>query len=256
MIRSYQINFAKRIFVVFLGCSGLLFGFLHSANAREIRAINNPNVGAADRETVPEISSFEQRLVQEGLVDVRQLDPSIVVDLKYAQANNFMGINVYGDFTRAYLRPKAAWKLVAANKILRRRHPNLRLLVADAVRPRSIQHKMWDIVAGTPMQPYVANPHSGSMHNFGAAVDVTLYDVDLGKRLDMGTPIDFFGPLAQPRLEVEFLRQGKLTEQQVANRLILRTTMVEAGWQPLGIEWWHFNAFPRDYIRRKYSIIE
>jgi zinc D-Ala-D-Ala dipeptidase len=245
------------IFVIFFGVMVHVAGFALSADPREeIQSIDTSAADAAEMEPECEISPLEQRFVQEGLVNVRQLDPSIIVDLKYARADNFMKKNVYGDLTRAYLRPQAAEKLASANQILRQRHPNFRLLVVDAVRPRSIQHKMWDIVVGTPMQPYVANPHSGSMHNFGAAVDVTLYDVEDKKPLDMGTPIDYFGPLAQPRLETEFLREGKLTEQQVANRLILRTVMLEAGWQPLGIEWWHFNAFPRDYIRQNYTIIE
>jgi len=201
-------------------------------------------------------SALEQRLIQEGLVDVRSLDPDIRVDLKYAQADNFMGMNVYGELRGAYLRPQAARKLVKANQILRERHPDLCILVVDALRPRSIQHKMWKIVAGTPMQPYVANPYYGSMHNFGAAVDVTLYNEKIDERLDMGTPIDFFGPMAQPRLEARYSREGKLSERQVENRLILRDAMRAAGWHVLNIEWWHFNAFPRDHIRRTYTIIE
>ncbi len=201
-------------------------------------------------------SLLEQRLLQQGLIDVRLIDPSIVVDLKYAKADNFMGTDIYGDYTRAYLRPEAAWKLVRANEILQERHPNLRILVGDALRPRSVQRKMWQLVAGTPMQPYVANPKWGSMHNYGAAVDVTLYDVETEERLDMGTPLDHFGPLAQPKLEDRFLKEGKLSRDQVENRRILRSAMKGAGWHPLNIEWWHFNAFSKDYIRRNYSIIE
>ncbi len=215
------------------------------------------DIPSAPAEPEPEaLSALEQRLIAEGLVNVRKLDPSIVVDLKYARPDNFMGTNVYGDFTRAYLRPEAAMKLARANEILRKRHPDLRILVGDALRPRSVQHKMWKLVAGTPMQPYVANPHSGSMHNFGAAVDVTLYNVTTAERLDMGTPLDYFGPLAQPRLEKKFLREGKLTESQIVNRLILRNAMMDAGWHILNIEWWHFIAFPKDYIRRNYTIVE
>jgi D-alanyl-D-alanine dipeptidase len=115
---------------------------------------------------------------------------------------------------------------------------------------------MWKLVEGTPMQPYVANPQGGSMHNYGAAVDVTLFDLETGERLDMGTPLDYFGPLAQPKLEKKFLREGKLSLAQVENRRILRDAMLEAGWHPLSIEWWHFNAFPKAHIRQHYSIIK
>ncbi len=201
-------------------------------------------------------SPLELRLIHQGFVDVQALDPSIMVDLKYAGMDNFMEVNVYGDLTRAYLRPEAAIKLVRASEILQKRYPGLRLLVVDALRPRSVQHKMWSIVSNTPMQPYVANPHSGSMHNYGAAVDVTLYDTEKGESLDMGTPVDYFGPLAQPDLESEFLRQGKLSETQVKNRLVLRTIMLEAGWHMINIEWWHFDAFPLNYIRQNFTIVE
>jgi zinc D-Ala-D-Ala dipeptidase len=201
-------------------------------------------------------SPLEQRLIVEGLVDVRTLDPDILVDLEFAKADNFIGGNAYGGLVKAYLRPEAAQKLAEASEFLRERHPNLRILVLDAVRPRSLQHKLWDIVAGTPMQPYVANPRFGSMHNYGAAVDVTLYDIEKRERLDMGTPPYYLGPLAQPDLEGRFLVEGKLSVEQIENRVTLRNAMSRADWRILTIEWWHFDAFPRDFIRRSYSIIE
>ncbi|RJQ68993.1 MAG: peptidase M15D vanX D-ala-D-ala dipeptidase [Desulfobacteraceae bacterium] len=231
----------------------LSFPFSPAAVAQETNSVARPVAEPLEPDVV---SPLEERLIQAGLVDVRLLDTSIRVDLKYARADNFMGASAYGELARAYLHPEAARKLAKASRILQERYPHLRILVLDAARPRSVQHKMWKIVAGTAMQPYVANPHSGSMHNFGAAVDVTLYDMETQARLDMGTAIDFFGPLAQPSLEVKFLQEGKLSEQHIQNRLIMRTAMRDAGWHVLTIEWWHFDAFPRDYTRRKYSMID
>ena len=115
---------------------------------------------------------------------------------------------------------------------------------------------MWRLVAGMPEQPYVANPKWGSMHNYGAAVDVTLFSIKTGRRVDMGTPLDYFGPLAQPLLEPAYLRQGKLRPAQIENRLMLRNAMLDAGWHMINIEWWHFNAFTKNYIRENYSFIE
>jgi zinc D-Ala-D-Ala dipeptidase len=229
-------------------CGGCALSPLHWANAQ--------NDHPAAKESAAEVSALEGRLLRQGLSDVQILDPSIQVDLKYAKTHNFMGANVYDDLSRAYLRPAAARKLADASALLQERHPNLRLLVVDAVRPRFVQHRMWKIVAETPMQPYVANPHRGSMHNYGAAVDVTLYDIESEVALDMGTPVDYFGPLAQPNLEPKFLREGKLSTEQVENRLILRQAMLDAGWNMLAIEWWHFDAFPKAHTRRTYSIIE
>ncbi|MBD3241966.1 MAG: peptidase M15D vanX D-ala-D-ala dipeptidase [Chitinivibrionales bacterium] len=200
-------------------------------------------------------SALEQRLSAEGFVDVRAVDSTIRVDLKYARADNFMKANVYGAFSKCYLRREAAEKLARANAHLRTLRPGWSLLVADGLRPRRVQRRMWEIVQGTPMQRYVANPRWGSMHNYGCAVDLTIADSS-GNRLDMGCPIDHFGPLSQPRLEQQYLREGKLTEEQIANRRLLRTVMTEAGFQPLAIEWWHFNAFDKKTVRERYSIVE
>lgn len=199
--------------------------------------------------------SLEERLIGEGLVDVQMLDSTIMVELKYADTTNFMKTNVYGQLRKCYLRPRAAEKLARASAYLRKHHPGIRLLVVDGVRPRHVSQRMWDALSGTPMQRYVANPRWGSMHNYGCAVDLTLID-STGGRMDMGTPMDHFGPLAQPALEKQYLKNKKITPEQVANRAILREAMTAAGFYPISIEWWHFNAFEKDYIRKNYSIIE
>jgi D-alanyl-D-alanine dipeptidase len=190
-----------------------------------------------------------------GLVDVQTTCPDVVVELKYATADNFLGRNVYGSLTRCYLVREAALKLADAQKRLTALKPGWRLKIFDGARPRRIQAAMWETVKGTPQQPYVANPETGSMHNHGAAVDLSLVD-DTGREADMGTPFDFFGDLAQPRWEEKFLEQGRLTAAQVANRRLLRTVMSDAGFLPISGEWWHFDAFPKDEVRRRFKIIE
>ena len=198
---------------------------------------------------------LEERLIKAGLVNIKQIDDTILVDLKYASCRNFMGANVYGDLKDCYLRKEAALMLKKAHENLKAHNPKLRLLVADGCRPRSVQRRMWEIVKGTPMQPYVANPAAVSMHNRGAAVDITIVD-EAGNRLDMGVPMDHFGVLSQPREETRLLKEGKLTAQQVANRRLLREVMTKAGFQSLSIEWWHFNACDRKTAASKYGIIE
>ena len=71
---------------------------------------------------------------------------------------------------------------------------------------------MFEIV---PNPVYVADPKKGSIHNYGCAVDLTVYDLASKKPLDMGTKYDFFGDLAYPRLEYKMLKEGKLTKEQV-----------------------------------------
>lgn len=202
-----------------------------------------------------DIIELEKKIFENGLVDIRDLDSTIQVDLKYSGKNNFMGEDVYGELNSCFLQKAAAEKLIKANMTLKTRNPDLSLLVVDGLRPGRIQWKMWNIVKNTPMQKYVANPAYGSMHNYGCAVDLTIVDSH-GNRLDMGTPMDHFGELAQPVLETKFLKMGRISASQVANRHLLRDVMIAAGFYPITIEWWHFEAFKNSYIRNTYKLIE
>lgn len=199
--------------------------------------------------------SLEQQLQAQGLVDIHTLAPDILVELKYSTLDNFLEADTYGDLENCYLQTKAAAMLQNAQAILKKSHPELSLLVYDGARPRSIQRKMWAIVVNTPAQKYVANPDRGSVHNFGSAVDLTIATLD-GVPLDMGTPFDYFGELAQPRHEDRFLKERKLNRQQLENRHLLREVMTQAGFQSISIEWWHFNAVPVKIARSSYQIIE
>lgn len=197
----------------------------------------------------------ERQMRAAGLVRVRDMDPRIRVQLAYATANNFLDSAVYGPLEHAYLRLEAVAMLSLAQDALERRKPGYRLLVYDAARPKSVQQTMWALVQGTPEQHYVANPAVGSLHGYGAAVDLTLAGPS-GKALDMGTPFDHFGPLAQPRYEARFLRDGKLSREQVENRQLLREVMQSAGFQTIPSEWWHFNAFGLAEVKRYFALIE
>ena len=175
------------------------------------------------------------------LVDATTVAPDLAVELKYATSDNFMRKNVYGEMTRCYLRKEAAQKLAAAGKALRALRPDLRLLAYDCARPLRVQRLMWKLVKGTPSQPYVADPRTGSMHNYGCAVDLTLADRK-GSALEMGSAFDATGELAQPRQERALHLAGKLSTPHWTNRLLLRLVMVQAGFIPLDIEWWHFDC--------------
>jgi len=199
--------------------------------------------------------NWDRALADLGLVDVQAISPDIQVDLKYATEGNFLRKNVYGNLKRCYLVKEAASNLAAAQKNLAALKPGWRLKVFDGARPRRIQAVMWELVKGTPQQRFVANPISGSNHNYGAAVDLTIID-EKGQELDMGTPFDFFGELAEPRFEDAFLKKGMLTANQVRNRRLLRRIMTEAGFISISSEWWHFSAFQTDVIRKQYKIVE
>ncbi len=203
------------------------------------------------------ISEIESRILAAGLVDVKLLDTSIVVDLKYSTSNNFLGVDMYGDFDKCYLQPDVAEKLICSQQILKAKFPFYNLIVFDAVRARSIQRKMWDTIDVPYFEKskYVSNPNNGSLHNFGAAVDVSIID-EQGIELDMGTPYDYFGELAYPREEDRMLDEGKLTRIQLLNRKLLRDVMELGGFMGITTEWWHFNSCYRTEAYEKYTIIE
>jgi D-alanyl-D-alanine dipeptidase len=198
--------------------------------------------------------TLEMQMQRQGLVDVRRLDPSICVDLKYSTVDNFMHADVYGDLETCYLQKEVAAMLVKAQRLLKQQRPAFFLKVFDGARPRRVQEIMWKLVKGTADQKYVANPATGSMHNFGSAVDLTVTD-ERRVDLDMGTPYDFFGELAQPRYETRFLQAGTLTQDQVEHRTMLRNTMIAAGFKPISNEWWHFDAYSPSVVRERYQII-
>ena len=181
--------------------------------------------------------------------------PHVVISLKYATTDNFMGINMYGPFKKAFLHKDAASKFRKAIELLQNEKPGWSFIVFDSLRPRSVQWIMWNRVKGTPQQKYVADAAKGSAHNFGMALDIGLLD-EKGKLVDMGTPFDSFSEAAEPQLEERMLKEGKLTKKQVENRLILRRTMTEAGFLQLSHEWWHYNALPEPKVRKKYKIVE
>ena len=202
--------------------------------------------------------SLEAAMQKQGLVDVQKTDPTILVDLKYSTTDNFVGKDVYGSLTRAYLQPMAARKFANASQYLQAKHPNLRLLVYDAARSRAAQWNLWNALPNLSereRRKYVADPRRGSIHNYGCAVDLTIATKD-GKPLDMGTKYDYFGPLAYPSQEAALLKAGKLTKPQVANRQILRTVMRQGGFSGIEYEWWHFNALSRERAKAMFQIVE
>lgn len=209
------------------------------------------------KETQKEISPVEQEMLDAGLTDLQSILPYIFIDLKYSGTDNFLQTDVYGDLNRAYAQPDVAEKLKKAFVLLKARDSNLTFLIYDAARPLSVQKKMWEIVntPGNDKTDYVSNPAKHSVHNYGAALDITLCDLK-GSALDMGTAFDFFGELAQPQLETIMLSEGELTGEQVANRKLLRTVMQQAGFRQLPTEWWHYNSCSRETAKVLYKIIE
>ena len=204
-----------------------------------------------------EPGELERSIRDAGLVNIKDVDTTIRVELKYSTTDNFLGIDVYGDLENCYLQPDVAEKLAFAQRFLKEKYPYYNLIVYDGVRPRRIQQLMWDTIRVEKWErpKYLSNPEYGSLHNFGAAVDISIVNEE-GIPLDMGTPYDFFGELAYPELEEKMLAEGRLTQRQVLNRELLRNVMEKAGFFNIQTEWWHFNSCYRREAMVKYKIVE
>ena len=211
---------------------------------------------------------FDKKMKEYGLVDIQSLDKEIRVELKYATEDNFVGENMYGTLTTAYLLPHFAHKVVEAQRILRERHPEYSLLVYDAARPISVQRRMRRAVEGTPLQIYVADGQKGGRHNYGVAVDLTIVD-GAGRPLDMGAGFDHFGDeawvgndkdvtLAAYKAYVEALRKrGKISAEAAANRTLLLEIMDAVGLRPYVKEWWHFQErISMSATRERYKLLD
>src|SRR5437879_10070462 len=164
------------------------------------------------------------------LVDIRSVDPTIIVELRYAGRNNFLGHPLYPLGTRALARPEVASGLAAAQAFLRRYQFGLKIW--DAYRPVTVQEKLWH---ASHNSDYVANPEIGvgSLHSWGIAVDATLVD-SWNRPVRMPSDFDDFTPAAMWRYV------GSSDEIRAHVRL-LQYAMHRAGFWGLRTEWWHFT---------------
>jgi D-alanyl-D-alanine dipeptidase len=165
------------------------------------------------------------------LVELITLDPTIKLDIRYATTRNFMGKVVYTE-ARAFLQKPAAEALLAAHHDLK--PLGYGLLIHDGYRPWTITKLFWDMTAGTPMREFVADPKSGSKHNRGCAVDLTMYDLATGLVVQMPGDYDEASLRSYPDYK------GGPPEAR-AKRDLLRATMERHGFTVEPNEWWHFN---------------
>lgn len=205
-----------------------------------------------------ECNSFTLLMREYGLVNIQDLDNTILVELKYSTEDNFVGVDMYGSLNDAYFEAEFAKRIVRANKILISRYPDYRLLIYDAARPISVQRAMRKCVEGTPLESFVADGTKGGRHNYGVAIDLTIATAD-GTPLDMGTPFDDLTAASSvkgtPDTDVastrtpevyrqycnELAKEGVISYEAAKNRVLLIEIMHEVGLVPYRREWWHFE---------------
>jgi D-alanyl-D-alanine dipeptidase len=184
-------------------------------------------VSAAPDGAVPPVSALARAA---GLIDVRTAVPDAVVDLRYATADNFVGVPLYPADARCLVHESLAPGLATAAAALRRQ--GYRLVFWDCYRPHEVQVRMFEAV---PDPVWVAQPSAyARSHESGRSVDVTL--AAGGRLVDMGTGFDDFSPRAPA-----YATEG-VTAAAQANRAVLRTAMAAGGLTVYSGEWWHFDG--------------
>ena len=199
-------------------------------------------------------AALEAAALDPEFVDLTTL-PNVLVDLRYGTKRNLLNRDVYGGFQRALLHKTAAAKFTGASRLLASLHPRFKFLVFDALRPQTAQVQFWELVKGTPQEPFFADPAKGSIHSYGFAIDVGLASAN-GEEVDMGTPFDDLTELAGPENEADLLAAGRLTHAQLDNRRVLRLVMESAGFLQLPHEWWHYDALLSAEVRATYRRCE
>jgi len=192
-----------------------------------------------------------------GFVYIDDVIPDIKLDLRYYTAHNFIGERIDG-----YVKPRGIVTSKAADalaKVQQELRPfGLSLKIFDAYRPqRAVDHFVrWaeDLTDTRMKAEYYPNTDkenlfrdeyiaARSSHTRGSTVDLTI--VSMGKvtnesSLDMGSGYDFFGPESWPSY-------AHITAVQRANRLLLRSLMINNGFKPYPKEWWHFTLEDEPY---------
>jgi D-alanyl-D-alanine dipeptidase len=181
------------------------------------------------------------------LVDVRSVDSTIQVDLRYATANNFTGAPLPGyEAPRALLRREVATALGRVQAQLRNRDLGLRIF--DAYRPVRASLAMVDWAERTGQRELLDNGYIArrTRHNLGTAVDVTLVDLKTGNELPMGSAFD------SPNADAH---TANASDEVLRNRQVLVRAMESEGFTKYDQAWWHFNfplegAVPLDRVIR------
>jgi zinc D-Ala-D-Ala dipeptidase len=213
-----------------LGCLLLLFqcGFAQEASFRitPLRPVAELRTEALKAQPPREQGRFRTP----ELVELVKLDPTIKLDVRYATTNDFLGTPVYTQ-ARAFLQRPAAEGLVRAHHELKAQ--GYGLIIHDGYRPWYVTEIFWE---ATPddKKIFVANPATGSNHNRGCAVDLSLYDLKTGKEVKMPSGYDEMTDRA-------YADYAGGTADERARRALLRQAMEEQGFKVNPTEWWHFD---------------
>lgn len=226
---------------------------------------------------------WAKSLLPKGFVFLRDRDPAILQDIRYAGSHNFIGRRIAGyNSGECVLTAAAADQLARVQSSLAAR--KLSLVVWDCYRPmRAVEEFVsWSRTADHQMagEFYPRIPKTRlfqlgyiaehSAHSRGSTVDVGLavlgthwppaYDpskprepcfAPRGRRyddgtLDFGTQFDCF----DERARTQDIKIGAVAKM---NRQLLETVMAKAGFKSYEPEWWHFTLINEPFKTKSFD---
>lgn len=259
--------FRKIIFFLVISLVGVTVGAQQSLVSGDIDDAKFESVEEVVAEKVCATDDNSQFVVLTNVV------PDAILEIRYYSTYNFVGDRIDGyEEPTALLTRKAAEALKAVSDDVMRQ--GYRLKIYDAYRPqKAVDHFVrWatdisDIKMKSFFYPnldkcvlfkqeYIMEK---SGHTRGSTVDLTLFDMNKEKELDMGGTFDWFGPESHPDFcgnpetgeytgdNSESPVGRSITPEQFQHRMILRNAMLAHGFKPLDSEWWHFTLIDEPF---------
>ncbi len=180
---------------------------------------------------VSDVKAYTQQVQADSnktLVEIKQVIPNIVLDVRYATTNNFLG-KVFYPQAKAFARLPVVQALQKIQQELNAQ--GLWIKIYDGYRPYAVTVQFYQ---SYPDSTYVASPWTGSKHNRGCALDLTLVQLKSGKELKMPTPYD-------TTEETSWADAPVKNKKALRNRELLKAVMTKYGFTVEPSEWWHYN---------------
>ena len=218
------------VFIFWSGVNNKISAQTHTKNTFGLNVIDN-------------IRDYENATAKDSsakLVLLTNYVPHLKTDFVYASPQNFTRRVLY-HHPKPYALLPVAQALARVAEDLEKQ--GLGILLFDAYRPYSVTEKMWQAV---PDSRYAANPKTGSDHNRGLAVDISLYNLHTGAEIPMPTGFDNFSDTAHSNFT-------QLSDEVLCNRKLLRDAMQKQGFMQLSTEWWHFYL---PHPNKKYPLMD
>ncbi len=190
----------------------------------------------------------------DGFVYLDGCVPYCKADAKYFGTDNFVGRRVDG-----YMADRVVGTRELASALARAAEETVRqglgFMLWDAYRPaRAVAHFVrW---ANSPEDGLTKSRHypridkadmisegyvsAKSSHSRGSAVDLTLYDLNTGKLLDMGGDFDFMDISSHHGFT-------GISREAFENRELLKSIMERNGFEAYENEWWHYRLTDEKY---------